>query len=380
MKIAIGPYGGGSGISTYTAELCKALATLGNDLDITLLTWQGINSPDTKFPTLTLQKNTFLSMSDYTGGPIAKVFGATRVVRRKTKDFDLVHFPDSTYGAFVRHPRLVLTMWGYFSWRLLPRWYAERFGFPINVPGTAAAIEFMAMNMLALRRARAVISLLPLRYLPKRHVRENVFYIPPPLALSATSISSGASRDQFSVKTENADVVFIFGSRDLSIKGKGAQLAIDAFTKLLLRDKTRAVLFMVGGKKDALSVPNPVRDNLIFTGFLDRRDYLQLLGPGRCFLALSHGEELDYACLEAMAAGCAVIVSDIPAHYMVRDHGTGRVVSRNSDSVHSAMLELADENARLELGKNAAREVRQLTSPTEVAKRYVTIYERLLST
>jgi len=44
------------------------------------------------------------------------------------------------------------------------------------------------------------------------------------------------------------------------------------------------------------------------------------------------------------------------------------------------MLELADENTRLELGKNAAKEVRQLTSPTEVAKRYVTIYQRLLST
>ncbi|OLD03483.1 MAG: hypothetical protein AUJ07_06280 [Crenarchaeota archaeon 13_1_40CM_3_53_5] len=380
MKIAIGPYGGGSGISTYTAELCKALATLRDDLDITLLTWQGINSPDTKFPTLTLPKNAFLGMSDYTGGPIAKVFGATRVVRRKTKDFDLVHFPDSTYGAFVRHPRLVLTMWGYFSWRLLPRWYAERFGFPINVPGTAAAIEFMAMNTLALRAARVVVSLLPLNYLPKGHVRENVFYIPPPLALSETSIFQGGLQNEFGTRAENADVVFVFGSRDLSIKGKGGQLAIDAFTKLLLRDKTRAVLFMVGGKKDALSVPNVVRDSVIFTGFLDRRDYLRLLGPGRCFLALSHGEELDYACLEAMAAGCAVIVSDIPAHYMVRDHGTGRVVSRNIDSVHSAMLELADENTRLELGKNAAKEVRQLTSPTEVAKRYVTIYQRLLST
>src|SRR2546425_9441689 len=379
VKIAIGPYGGGSGISTYTAELCKALATLRDDLDITLLTWQGINCPDTKFPTLTLPKNAFLGMSDYTGGPIAKVFGATRVVRRKTKDFDLVHFPDSTYGAFVRHPRLVLTMWGYFSWRLLPKWYAERFGFPVNIPGTVAAIEFMAMNTLALRTARVIVSLLPLRYLPKRHVRENLLYIPPPLTPSETSISRG-SRDESDTRMENADIVFIFGSRDLSIKGKGAQLAIDAFTKLILRDRTRAVLFMVGEGKDALSVPNTVRDKVIFTGFLDRRDYLRLLGPGRCFLALSHGEELDYACLEAMAAGCAVIVSPIPAHYMVRDHETGRVVSRNIDSVHSAMLELADENTRLELGKNAAKEVRQLTSPTEVAKRYVTIYQRLLST
>ena len=137
---------------------------------------------------------------------------------------------------------------------------------------------------------------------------------------------------------------------------------------------------MVGGKEDALSVPNVAKDSVVFKGFLGRRDYLRLLGPDRCFLALSHGEELDYACLEAMAAGCAVIVSDIPAHYMVRDYETGRVVSRNSDSVYSAMLELTDEDIRLRLGRNSAREVKQLTSPTEVAKKYSTIYQKVLST
>src|SRR5207244_7318866 len=131
-----------------------------NDLDVTLLTWQGIDYPDAKFPTLTLPKNAFLGMSDYTGGPFAKVFGATRVVRQKMKNFDLIHFPDSTYGAFIRHPKLVLTMWGYFSWRLLPRWYAERFGFPVNIPDTFAAVVFLAMNTVALRTAHGVVLIL----------------------------------------------------------------------------------------------------------------------------------------------------------------------------------------------------------------------------
>ena len=380
VRIAIGPYGGGSGISTYTSELYKALLTLRSDLEFTLLTWQGIGPPDPEFRHLSLPKNAFLGMSDYVGGPIAKIYGASKEVRRIAKDFDLVHLPDSTYGAFIRHPRLVLTMWGYFTWRLVPKWYAERFGFPINIPGTAAGIEFMALNTVAMRTAKVVVSLLPLKYIPRQHLQENLFYVPPPLSFSETPGSSNESRYDIDVSAEHSDIVFIFGSRDLSIKGKGAQLAVDAFTRLLLRDRIRAILIIVGGKKNALSVPNAVRDSVIFTGFLKRHDYLGLLGPGRCFLALSHGEELDYACLEAMVSGCAVIASDIPAHYVVKDHETGRVVSRNIDSVHSAMLDLADNDTRLNLGKNASRQVKQLTSPTEVAKSYATIYQRVLST
>ena len=376
-KIAIGPYGGGSGISTYILELCKALSTLRTGPEVTLLSWQGFNPQIEGIPILRLPKNAFLGMPDYVGGPFAHMFGASREVRKKTRDFDLVHFPDSTYGAFIRHPRIVLTMWGYDTWRLAPKWYFERFGFPINIPGTLAELEFMSMNTLALRRAKVIISLLPLNFLPRQQARENTFYIPPPLTFPETP---GASRrdHEIGMPIEHSHAVFIFGSRDLSIRGKGAQLAIDAFAKLRIRDRIRAVLIMVGGNKDSLSVPNTIRDSVIFTGFLDRHDYLGLLGPGRCFLALSHGEELDYACLEAMAAGCAVIVSDIPAHYMVRDHENGRVVSRNSDSVYSAMLELTNDDVRERLGTKAAREVKELTSPTEVARKYLTIYQKAL--
>jgi len=379
VRIAIGPYGGGSGISTYTAELCKALLTLRSDLEVTLLTWRGIDPHIEEIRTLSLPKNAFLGMPDYAGGPLVKILGASREVRRKAKEFDLVHFPDSTYGAFVRHPRLVLTMWGYYSWRLYPRWYVERFGFPINIPGTLAGFQFMAMNTLALRRARVIISLLPLHYLPKGRVREKVYYVPPPLAVTENSASTGASQYEIGMRTGHSDVVFIFGSRDLSIRGKGAQLAIDAFAKLLLRHGVNAALLMVGGNGHALNVPNAVRDRVTFTGFLNRRDYLRLLGPGRCFLALSHGEELDYGCLEAMAAGCVMIASDIPAHYMVRDHEMGRVVSRNTESVCLAMREMADDDVRRKLGMNAAKEVRRLSSPNEVAKRYLTIYRTVLS-
>ena len=338
-----------------------------------------MNPPDREIRTLSLRKNAFLGMPDYAGGPLVKILGASQEVRREAKRFDLVHFPDSTYGAFVRHPRLVLTMWGYYSWRLYPRWYVERFGFPINIPGTLAGFQFMAMNTLALRRARVIISLLPLHYLPKGQVREKVYYVPPPLAVSENSASTGASQYEIGIRTGHSDVVFIFGSRDLSIRGKGAQLAIDAFAKLLLRHGVNAALLMVGGNEHALSVPNAVRDRVTFTGFLNRRDYLRLLGPGRCFLALSHGEELDYACLEAMAAGCAIIASDIPAHYMVRDHEMGRVVSRNTESVCLAMREMADDDVRRKLGMNAAKEVRRLSNPNEVAKRYLNIYRTVLS-
>jgi glycosyltransferase involved in cell wall biosynthesis len=338
-----------------------------------------MNTPVGGFRTLSLRKNSFLGMPDYAGGPLVKILGASHEVRREVKGFDLVHFPDSTYGAFIRHPRLVLTIWGYYSWRLYPRWYAERFGFPINIPGTLAGFQFMMMNTLALRSARAIVSLLPLEYLPEGQIRENLYYIPPPLTVTENLPGEHDSRCEIAMHDARADIVFIFASRDLSIIGKGGQLAIDAFTKLALHHRVSASLLMVGGNEHALNVPNAVRHKVTFTGFLARRDYLRFLGPGHCFLALSHGEELDYACLEAMASGCSVIASDIPAHYVVKDHETGIVVTRNIDSVCSAMLELADNNVRSKLGKNAASKIRQLTDPIEVARRYVTMYQRMLS-
>ena len=93
MKIAIGPYGGGSGISTYALELCRALSTLRTGLEVTLLTWHGFNPPNGEIRTLSLPKNAFLGMSDYFGGPLIKTLGASLEVRRKVNEFDLVHFP-----------------------------------------------------------------------------------------------------------------------------------------------------------------------------------------------------------------------------------------------------------------------------------------------
>ena len=243
----------------------------------------------------------------------------------------------------------------------------------MNIPGTAAALEFMAMNRLATRRAKVMTSLLPLRFLPRNHLSKNTFYIPPPLTPQR---SSAAQATPTGISERRP--TFVFGSRDLSIRGKGGQLAIDAFALLQAKKGGEASLIMVGGKNDSLLVPPSIRDDVIFPGFLDRRDYLELLGPGRCFLALSHGEELDYACLEAMAEGCAVIASDIPAHYVVSDHETGRIVSRDSDSISNAMVELTDNSLCRNMGIRAAREIRKLTNPTEIANRYLAIYERAM--
>jgi glycosyltransferase involved in cell wall biosynthesis len=135
----------------------------------------------------------------------------------------------------------------------------------------------------------------------------------------------------------------------------------------------------VGSNPKAVNVPNNVQDKVIFTGFLERGEYLKLLRPDHCFLALSSGEELDYSCIEAMARGCSVIASDIPAHYMVKDGVTGKVVERTCESVSSAMLEFTEEDLRRKIGTNASREARKLTCPEDIARKYVAIYENVLS-
>jgi glycosyltransferase involved in cell wall biosynthesis len=62
-----------------------------------------------------------------------------------------------------------------------------------------------------------------------------------------------------------------------------------------------------------------LEDRVILTGLIPRDDVFVLCADADVFVSTSHGEGLPVAVLEAMAAGCPVILSDIPPHRELAD-------------------------------------------------------------
>jgi hypothetical protein len=211
----------------------KALLSLRNELNIKLLTWAahpGHQINHNFLPNeIKLGGKKLYDLLDYAGGPFVRVIIASHELDRKTPSCDILHLTDPTYGGFVTRGKLILTVWGYCTWKKSPMWNSQRFSFPFSIPATLAGLEFHTMNRLAMNKATAIISLLPKSYLPRAWNNERIFYIPPPLSLTdipSPDGSDGSVFGELKVKINSDSPIFIFASRDLSIKGKGACLAV----------------------------------------------------------------------------------------------------------------------------------------------------------
>lgn len=82
------------------------------------------------------------------------------------------------------------------------------------------------------------------------------------------------------------------GSADLVLIGDGS-----------LADKLKREIMLAG-----------LGDRVELTGLIDRERVYEYLSSADIYVSTSHGEGLPVAVMEAMAAGCPVILSDIPPH------------------------------------------------------------------
>jgi glycosyltransferase involved in cell wall biosynthesis len=93
---------------------------------------------------------------------------------------------------------------------------------------------------------------------------------------------------------------------------------VDAFARGVGEDAgSRAVFVGAGELSPAVSARAQelgLGDRVALTGLIPRDDVFVLCADADVFVSTSHGEGLPVAVLEAMAAGCPVILSDIPPH------------------------------------------------------------------
>jgi glycosyltransferase involved in cell wall biosynthesis len=98
---------------------------------------------------------------------------------------------------------------------------------------------------------------------------------------------------------------------------------LNAFWRSLGEDAGSRAVFVGAGELSpdvtARAVELGLADRVVLTGLVPRDDVFVLCADADVFVSTSHGEGLPVAVLEAMAAGCPVILSEIPPHRELAD-------------------------------------------------------------
>lgn len=205
-------------------------------------------------------------------------------------------------------------------------------------------------------------------------------------------ISRGLDIEEYSLSETTAD----FKDRYPQLRGKkiilflgrvhpqkGLDLLIDAFSKLVLKQKN-AYLVIVGpdehrytdqlkGKLKQLGLAQ----HAIFTGMLLGKEKLSALHSSDIFVLPSFVENFGLAVVEAMACKLPVIITDrVGLSPVVGEHKAGLVVGCDAEQIADAMVDLMDnEGKRRFLGENGRRLVSEKFTANSTADEMIRIYE-----
>jgi phosphatidylinositol alpha-mannosyltransferase len=168
-------------------------------------------------------------------------------------------------------------------------------------------------------------------------------------------------------------------------KRKGQRYLLRAFSRVKAK-RPEARLVIVGGYDDRRrrAYEHWVRENnlrdVVFAGFVPDQELARYHHSAQIFCAPNTGNESQgIILLEAMAAGCPVVASNIEGFAGVITHGTDGLLVRpkDADALAEALLELIDDPARRQTIAQQGRDRAQHFSWDRVAQRVLSYYERL---
>lgn len=180
------------------------------------------------------------------------------------------------------------------------------------------------------------------------------------------TIPNGVSPDLFDMRHSDGDYILHLGRID--IYGKGLDILLAAYAdfseyfphvKLLIagdgRDTHRFKEMLAG-------LPEAIKKNIELTGWVSGSRKIALLMNAKFVVCPSRHETQGIVVLEAMAAGKALIVSDIPELGYATDSGAGiSFKSGDAASLTQAMRSMAANESREEMGLRGRNRIKDLT-------------------
>lgn len=219
--------------------------------------------------------------------------------------------------------------------------------------------------------------------------RDRVHYMPNPVDVTrfapATDEARAAARDRLSIPRDACVVAYVGRlSRE-----KGLLDLVEAWA---LRRPQRGVLLVVGpdmtghawdvGAEARTRISAAGLDQTVrFTGGVSPEDVAALVRAADIAVHPSHFEAFGISAAESMAAGLAVVVTDVEGHRdFARHHETAIVVPPHQPgAIAEAVVDLAnDPEARRRLGAAARAEVQRFAAPV-VLESFATMMDEVVS-
>lgn len=168
---------------------------------------------------------------------------------------------------------------------------------------------------------------------------------------------------------------------------KQPEVVIDAFK--VLSEKHRDIFLIIAGDGDAVYVDNLKRKvsslgidkKVIFTGILNRESCRAAYAEASIFVLPSFQENFGLSVLEAMAAGCPVVVShQVALASMIQKAEAGFTCDATADSLIAAVQRLlVDEGLRKRMGENGRQLAQEEFSWEKSATALQAVYEDILA-
>ncbi len=168
---------------------------------------------------------------------------------------------------------------------------------------------------------------------------------------------------------------------------KGLELLLPAFARVHQRIPSAALV--LAGSGDASLVDElktqaralGIADDILWAGFLQNEAKLAAFAAAAVFVLPSWSENFGVAVIEAMAAGCPVVVTDqVAVHTDIAANKAGYVVPCDVEALAGALLEmLEDQPARAIMGLNGKCLTQTHYSPAAVTAKLTAAYRSILA-
>jgi glycosyltransferase involved in cell wall biosynthesis len=158
-------------------------------------------------------------------------------------------------------------------------------------------------------------------------------------------------------------------------KNKGGKILLEAF-RIAIKQKNNIKLYYCGSVSNDFITKHNYK-NVIFTGLLSHKKYLQLLSKSDCLILLSKTEAFPIAILEAMSLGKTILTTPVGGIPEFFNSGiNGFFVEQDPQKVSEKIIFLINnQNIRINISENNIKYAKKFQW-NSIANQYIKAYKK----